>query len=384
MFFGLSLTAKFLILLFLFLAVAFRRKAKFRLKKRDFFLLVFLLLGLISIFTSQNPSLAATGFLGIFLAIGIYYLARYFLRDRLLFLLTINSLFTLVFFEGLWASLQFLLKRPLGRILELELSEFPYGILATEDIFQFRSSGTLSHPNTLAIFLGMLLPLIMTQLMVKKPLIKNKILVLASFLFGLFGLVFTMSRWAWAISGLILVSLFYCLAKKERLKFSKKLVSIFLVFLTILIPLTGKRIITSGEVFEGGYSTWQSRIRLVQEALVMIRERPFLGVGPGNFLPILAQSNVTGVAHYFFAPVHNLYLLFAAEIGILATFCFFAPVFLSLKKFWQEEKQLNREFLGVKLGVFAGLILYLLAALIYTGTGVNLELFFLLLGILDA
>ncbi|MBU3956706.1 hypothetical protein KKI19_00280, partial [Patescibacteria group bacterium] len=96
MFFGLSLTAKFLILLFLFLAVTFRRKAKFRLKKRDFFLLGFLLLGLISIFTSQNPSLAATGFLGIFLAIGIYYLARYFLRDRLLFLLTINSLFTLV------------------------------------------------------------------------------------------------------------------------------------------------------------------------------------------------------------------------------------------------------------------------------------------------
>lgn len=384
-FFGLSFTAKFMILVFLLLAVAFKRKIKISLERKDIFLFFSLFLGLISVSVSQNPILAATALFGIFLAIALYYLARYFLADRSLFLLTIYSLFTLVFFEGIWASLQFLLKRPLGRILELELAESPYGILAAEDIFQFRSSGTLVHPNTLAIFLGMLLPLIMTQLMVKKPLIKNKILVLTSFLFGLFGLVFTMSRWAWVVSGFALVGLFYYLIRREKLKFSKKLVSIFLILLVIFIPLSGRRILTSGEVFEGKYSTWQSRSKLVQEALVMIREKPLFGVGPGNFLPILAQNDVTGVAHYFFAPVHNLYLLFASELGILALIAFLSFVFLSIKETIFGLGSYSRtRFFSIRVGLLAGILSYLLLILIYTGMGINFELFCLLLGTLGA
>lgn len=219
--------------------------------------------------------------------------------------------------------------------------------------------------------------------MVKKPLIKNKILVLASFLFGLFGLVFTMSRWAWAVSAFILVSLFYYLAKKEKLKLSRKLVSIFLVFLVILLPLTVRRIISSGEVFEGRYSTWQSRAKLIQEALVMVSERPFFGVGPGNFLPVLARNDVTGVAHYFFYPVHNLYLLLASELGIPALIVFLAFTFLSVKEtIFKLKNRTETRYFGIYAGVLVGIFSYLLLVFIYTGTGINLELFFLILGIL--
>jgi len=52
---------------------------------------------------------------------------------------------------------------------------------------------------------------------------------------------------------------------------------------------------------------------LSQEALQMIRERPLTGVGIGGFVLQLAERAGEG---YIVEPVHNLFLLAGAELGI--------------------------------------------------------------------
>jgi O-antigen ligase len=58
-----------------------------------------------------------------------------------------------------------------------------------------------------------------------------------------------------------------------------------------------------------------------KEALALIHRHPWLGVGPGHFVPALA-SDLPAVPAWNRQPAHNLYLLIAAEGGLLSLLAF--------------------------------------------------------------
>ena len=131
----------------------------------------------------------------------------------------------------------------------------------------------------------------------------------------------------------------------------------------------------------GGYSSGKARIQLIREALEIIKQKPLIGVGLEGFLPAMMANNVTGVIEHFLFPVHNLYLLLASELGLPALGCFIVFIVASLRDSLKHKTR-DKEILGVKLGVQGGIINYLLAILVYIGGSSNLDLFFLLLGML--
>lgn len=65
-----------------------------------------------------------------------------------------------------------------------------------------------------------------------------------------------------------------------------------------------------------------------QEAILMIREHPWFGVGPGQFVPTLVERNPL-LEPWRAEPVHNVVLLLAAEYGLPAMF-FLVIVFIFL------------------------------------------------------
>lgn len=381
-----SLSAKVLILVFLLITLIFKKikKDKFQLKRADLFLMTFLVLGVFSYLFSLNNPLALVSFVGIFQAAILYFLTKYFLVNKKIFVLTIYCLLVLLIFEGLLASGQFLLKHPFGRIIEESLYASPYGKTAIEDVFQFRATGTFTDPNTMAIFWLMFIPLILSQIIYKFSLIKNKLFLSICLIFGLLGLVSTFSRAAWAVFIVVAIGLARFLIKKKILSFEYKylFVIIGVVFL-ILSPLLFQRILGLQYSLWGKYSSGKARVQLIQESWEIIKQRPILGIGPGNFLPAMVANNLTGVATHFLFPVHNLYLLFASELGLPALVSFLVFLALTLKGLLPLRGD-KREIQGIKLGVFSGVIAYLLAVLVYTGAGVNLEFFFLFLGILES
>ena len=77
--------------------------------------------------------------------------------------------------------------------------------------------------------------------------------------------------------------------------------------------------------------TWQKRLLLAQNSLAIIGQRPFFGVGLGNYL-LAQQQFPQRFADFLNQPVHNLFLLLLSEVGVLLTVAIFIIFFQEFKK----------------------------------------------------
>jgi O-antigen ligase len=100
------------------------------------------------------------------------------------------------------------------------------------------------------------------------------------------------------------------------------------------------------------------RASLAQSALSMIFSRPFFGVGPNNFissLPFFSKNS------FVLQPVHNVYLLVGAELGIPGIILFCGFLWSIIKRFyllWRKSLVVERNrLLPLGLALFAILFL---------------------------
>jgi O-antigen ligase len=182
----------------------------------------------------------------------------------------------------------------------------------------------------------------------EKWLVWEKIIYPFSFFILLTGLALTFSRTIiLAGSAAILAWLLYLYVKKiDR----KKIFAVFLLFaisymlLAILLwPLVTNRFAPSA--LEG--QAYDLRVFYSHKALEFLDQDPLLGVGIGNFVPYSMQKEKLAEA-WMYQPAHNLYLLIAAEIGILGSMVFLILLFLILIGFYRFALK-NPAFLGIFL-----------------------------------
>ena len=81
------------------------------------------------------------------------------------------------------------------------------------------------------------------------------------------------------------------------------------------------------------------RLFLNEAGLDILKQNPILGAGQGNFVFTLSQK-FPDLPAWQFQPVHNIYLLIAAETGLLGLLAFLAFLFLTLKSAWQKRNDL--------------------------------------------
>jgi O-antigen ligase len=85
---------------------------------------------------------------------------------------------------------------------------------------------------------------------------------------------------------------------------------------------------------KGDLLTLSKRTELINNALIIFSHSPFFGVGLGNYL--LAQNNFSSKFYLFFnQPVHNIFLLFLAEVGAL----FFILLFFFFISFLKKKSK---------------------------------------------
>jgi O-antigen ligase len=378
-----SLTAKLIITFFLTLSLSFY-KDKLKIKKTEIPLLFFLFMGLISTLRSSNLIISLISFTGISVAVFLYFLSRYFGQLRKIWRLTLYSILAIVLLEGILTFFQFWSKHPLGRIIEETNLSTPYVRVAAEDVLTFRASGTFTDPNTLAVFWLTVTPLVLVQILAPWPLLENKLIKFFFLFLCLIGLFATFSRGAWLIFIGITVALFFFLIKTKSLVMGKGYYKFFFVLGVIVIaslPYIWPRLASLHYSVWEKYSSGQTRWQLVKEAGEIIRQNPFGGCGPGNFIVEMSKNNLTGVGRSFPYPVHNLYLLLASELGIPALIFFLIFIFRLLQETAAVQ---SREKYGVKVGLIFGFVSFLLAVIVYTGIGINLELALVILGSLSS
>ena len=350
---------------FLFFAII-NKRISFR--KSGILLYLFLGLALISIFVSSDKGVSVYRFIKLleFVALYIYMCSQFKIQNSKFKIQTILSviLYSAVF-QAILAIVQFFKQSSLG-LKFIEAGQYLPGapgvatfISGNEKIM--RAYGSFSHPNVLAVFL-LLAIFCFYYLWIKgfngpRSPVTSYLLPVTSYLLLVFGLFLTFSRGAILvflfISFTFLLTRFFQLRQlyhtEERLLAGKKLMILasFFVFFSLI----------SGLIVLPYFKTRFTKISLEEEAidlrffynkmaLSMIKDKPFLGIGIGNFVnfsrnypaflraaaKLAASGGLTGgqVPEWIYQPTHNLYLLIASEIGILGALIFLIFLF---KKF---------------------------------------------------
>lgn len=338
---------------------------KLRLEKNEIFLMGFLLFSLISIYFSQNYLVSFLAFLKLIRYGLVFFIIKKVSSKNKIPKILPFILAAGLFFQGSWASLQFVLQRPLGRAIEPVGAIFSaYGQTAAEERSFYRSQGTFDHPNTLAAFLIINLSFILIKIFDNEESEQNRKIFLLSFLMGFLGLIFSASRASWAIFLLITILEIIYLKHINKLSifpFLKKIIYLalpgtFILLFFVILPRLNQFIITLEE-----YGGFYYRNYLMEKAWYLSLEAP-LGIGLGTFPLVLMQR------FGFFtwpAPVHNLLLEILVEAGIFSLLFFLLFAVLSYKKFIIHTGFLKNKLRIVKIGAFFASLCFLLVAQFY-------------------
>lgn len=203
------------------------------------------------------------------------------------------------------------------------------------DQASIRAYGTFSHPNSLAGFL--LLAWWWWKKEIRDEKRDSRVWYWIINWSAVMGIALSGSRIVWVITLILLIIENVVRLKKEGLK--KILGSVFL-FLGVSCLILGVISINYRiSDFVGGWDTDSIKKRelLALSAIKMIRKTPLFGVGAGNFVVNLPKYPTGNF--YWMQPVHNLFLLAWAEIGILGIIMLiynFQSMFIKLtkNKYW--------------------------------------------------
>lgn len=186
-----------------------------------------------------------------------------------------------------------------------------------------RVGGTLGDPNLLAMYMNFFLPLMLCLAFTRLAVTYRLATIVAFFLGGLVE-IFTFSRGGWFALAFGLMVAFYGIFK-ERLKSRIKSLSAMIISLLLVTLVTATAFQeVRDRLAQSDYGSAHSRIPMMQVACRMITGNPWSGVGLNNYAVSMERYDRTreNISYTFPYPVHNAFLLIAAESGVPTLFSF--------------------------------------------------------------
>ncbi|HRN70889.1 MAG TPA: O-antigen ligase family protein [Candidatus Woesebacteria bacterium] len=181
-----------------------------------------------------------------------------------------------------------------------------------------RGYGTFSHPNSMGGFFVLLYAYMLFEKNFSKYIILKYIFIaLSSFL-----ILLSFSKNA--ILSFLIISIYYA---------SKYISCRFCAFVRIFGILLISFLFLSAQ---GDSESFQKRLYLLQNAIQTIMQYPITGTGLGSYLLAQVQFPIP-YSYLFFQPVHNIFLLLIAEIGVIFFGYIIYIVFPSFKRILKKE-----------------------------------------------
>lgn len=293
-------------------------------------ILAFFTWALMSLFHVKHLSLSFYAFVKLGEFVLFMVLLGFTIKKQAFFRLILWIVLISGVFQGLIGIWQFHVQHQIGLSW---LGEFiaPTGTpgLSTLDLAGqkvIRAYGTFPHPNVFGGFL--LLPLTAGFYLVSSAFAKAsadrhetiKRLVLGFFLAVVtLGIFVSFSRIAWA--GLVVLygtsMLFYF---KHRLKSALINTGLVLISTILIFSFSYKELIVSRATNESSPRSLSDRVSFDKLGLEIIKEKPILGAGIGNYIPFLVSQK--NLQPWQYQPPHNIYLFIWAELGIVGLILF--------------------------------------------------------------
>lgn len=269
-------------------------------------------------------------------------------------------LFVMTILEGLLGFAQ----RVSGGQLGIKLLGEPDAVLSQElntGDTAIRVGGTFGHANQFARFLGLVLPLALA-VMIAASNKRFRLLAGLTLMIGGGALVITLSRAAWIGvtlgSGLVFLAMIMRPAMRTRALKSLKIVLMLLIPF-ILINL-GTFIARFTSKDEGSFATREPMARI---ALKIIQDHP-LGVGFGNYRLWLPQYGDPAIPFTFQAKVHNMYLLVAAELGVVSLIVFLCLLVVVFCYSLSLTKRAAPDAAMMAVGIAGGLLAFMIHCMV--------------------
>ncbi len=277
-------------------------------------LVALLLLVLPSYVNAMYPKLVVLEWIRLVL-LGAGLLAMMSLRDERLVRVFWFTMSLQAVFQAAVALAQYALKRELGlgMLGEEALVEQNLGITQA-----YRATGTLGHPNVLAYFFEMLMPVLLGLALTRqRP--AWRLWYAFTFLCSLAGVFVTLTRGAWLtipVTTMIVLVMVY----GRRIVRVKAAVVAVLVLCSVFAASFYAWPIIEKRFTHTDYKSSGSRMPLNRAALSIIEKYPLVGVGLNNFAERFKAEDTTGYSRIFRNArqlVHNMYLWIATEVGIV-------------------------------------------------------------------
>lgn len=207
-----------------------------------------------------------------------------------------------------------------------------------------RATGTSVHPNVLGSLLNLGLVMLVPQLLAKRPLIPRLLGIVLALVLGV-GLVLTVSRSAMLGAALAIVVI-------SALRYPKFLPGLLALLVVVaLLPWSQGLIQHFIEGFRAQDLSTKMRLGEYKDTLILIQRYPIFGVG---------FSGAPDIDIY--VAVASLYLIIAAQMGLVGLTAFLAVVALVLWRFWVHREAARRSgdleplWYGLHAGVISALI----------------------------
>lgn len=274
----------------------------------------------LSIFIANNKKTALGNSIKFSMYIFVFYLITYYITNKKTFSLLTNTFI----FSSLIISVITIFQT---------ISAYNHGILISEDN---RIKSLLENSNNLGAFSVLAMFLVLGYFFKTKKLYL-KLFYLIIFILQLLNIIACQSRNALlaAIIGGFILAILY---DKRYFVFS-----IILPIVLLIIPQSRLRIL---EVFD--FSQNNSRIKLWETALCMIKDHPITGIGYENFrllYPEYIERYPDLKIWYIYEPyhAHNIFLKVQSELGIIGTITFLLFIFSFLFMFYKLIKSTNNK-----------------------------------------
>ena len=263
--------------------------------------------------------------------------------------------------ESLLALFQFLYQHSLGLkyLGETILSSNLLGIakIITNNVVYIRAYGTFPHPNPLAAFVvcGIFCSL---ALVFYSNTRKQRALYSILTFINLLGLTVTFSRAGFLAFGLGLI-IYFVLLWRNNFPKMKIIFSLVLVAVSILSSfLIYKPYLISRAVLLDQSSNERNFYNLA--GLKMIRKHPLAGIGIGESLLKLQNYTNNKLLPWQIQPIHNYFLLVAAETGLLSSILLLIFFLIHVKQLWLSIKIKTGELSIFKITLFTILCSFLI------------------------
>ncbi len=217
-------------------------------------------------------------------------------------------------------------------------------VLQTDSGRWLRAYGSFPHPNILGGFLNISFWFLL-YLAYQAKTVKQRLFILFSLVLIISGLFFSFSRSAWIsfVFGFILFFIWVVIKNNREIRNVFFKIALLVILLSLALGLVFSEAFLSRVSGDQDLkaASITSRIVFLNQAKTLIGDSPFLGNGIGNYTLGVFQKINPAWAGYLYQPVHNVYVLILAEVGLagfLPFFSFLVLLFLaSTKKISQVE-----------------------------------------------